>query len=158
MPVRSFSIRAGAGSASRQRGWATRIEIGYFLTRPGHGDELRYRSTLRGAFTLTTAGTRTTLAGAVAEHAFAYRRPRPGAPARLVDERTGQRVRTFRYAAVRRPALTVSGSEHLGLPESVPQLDSIDRCLGWFGGGRARCRSPPRSPLLSCGRRAHGQP
>ena len=123
---------AGALALTRAGERASRIEIGYFLTRSGHGDELRYRSTLRDAFTLTTGGTRTTLAGA-AEDAFAYRRPRPRAPARLVDERTGQRVRTFGYAGVRRSALTVSGSEHLGLPESFPQLDSVEVCLGWFG-------------------------
>jgi short subunit dehydrogenase-like uncharacterized protein len=124
---------AGALALTRAGERASRIEIGYFLTRSGHGDELRYRSTLSDAFTLTTGGTRTTLAGAAAEDAFAYRRPRPRAPARVVDERTGQRVRTFGYAGVRRSALTVSGSEHLGLPEAFPQLDSVDVCLGWFG-------------------------
>ena len=34
---------------------------------------------------------------------------------------------------MRRSALSVSGSEHLGLPEAFPQLDSVDVCLGWFG-------------------------
>jgi len=124
---------AGALALTRAGDRASRIEIGYFLTRSGHGDELRYRSTLRDAFTLTTGGTRTTLAGAAAEDAFAYRRPRPGAPARLIDERAGQRIRTFHYAGVRRSALTVGGSEHLGLPEAFPQLDSVEVCLGWFG-------------------------
>jgi hypothetical protein len=50
---------------------ARRVEIGYFLTRPGHGDELRYRSTLRDLFTLTTGGTRTTLVLGSADKAFA---------------------------------------------------------------------------------------
>ena len=36
---------------------ARRVEIGYFVTRSGHGDELLYRSTLRDAFTLTTGAT-----------------------------------------------------------------------------------------------------
>jgi short subunit dehydrogenase-like uncharacterized protein len=112
---------------------ARRIEVGYFLTRSGHGDELRYRSTLRDAFTLTTGSTRSTLVGSAAEDAFAYRRPRPGAPARLVDERTGKRVRTFRHAGTKRAALTVAGSEHLGLPEVFSQLESVDVCMGWFG-------------------------
>ncbi|HEV8164644.1 MAG TPA: hypothetical protein VGR74_09380, partial [Actinomycetota bacterium] len=124
---------AGALALTRAGERARRIEVGYFPTRSGHGDELRYRSTLGDAFTLTTGGTRTTLVGAAAENAFAYRRPRPGAPARLVDERTGKRVHTFDYAGVRRSALTVAGSEHLGLPEAFPQLDSVDVCLGWFG-------------------------
>jgi short subunit dehydrogenase-like uncharacterized protein len=124
---------AGALALTRAGERAHRIEVGYFLTRSGHGDELRYRSTLRDAFTLTTGGTRTTLVGSAAEDAFAHRRPRPGAPARLVDERTGKRVRTFHYAGVRRSALTIGGSEHLGLPEVFPQLDSVDVCMGWFG-------------------------
>ena len=124
---------AGALALTRAGERASQVEIGYFLTRSGHGDELRYRSTLRDAFTLTTGGTRTTLAGSTGEDAFAYRRPRPGAPAGLVSERIGKRVRTFRYAGVRRPALTVGGSEHLGLPEAFPQLDSVNVCLGWFG-------------------------
>ena len=124
---------AGALALMRAGERARRIEIGYFLTRSGHGDELRYRSTLRDVVTLTTGGTRTTLVGSAAEDAFAYRRPRPGAPARLVDERAGARVRTFRYAGMTRAALTVAGSEHLGLPEVFPQLESVDVCLGWFG-------------------------
>jgi hypothetical protein len=124
---------AGALALTRAGERARRIEVGYFLTRSGHGDELRYRSTLRDAFTLTTGGTRTTLVASAAEDAFAYRRPRPRAPARLVEERTGKRVRTFSYAGMKRAALTVAGSEHLGLPEVFPQLDSVDVCLGWFG-------------------------
>ena len=124
---------AGALALTRAGERARRIEVGYFLTRSGHGDELRYRSTLRDAFTLTTGGTRTTLVASAAEAAFAYRRPRPGAPAGLVEERTGKRVHIFGYAGVRRSALTVAGSEHLGLPEAFPQLDSVDVCLGWFG-------------------------
>jgi hypothetical protein len=124
---------AGALALTRAGERARRIEVGYFLTRSGHGEELRYRSTLRDAFTLTTGGTRTTLVGAAAEDAFAYRRPHPGAPARLVEERTGKRVHSFGYAGRNRAALTVAGSEHLGLPEAFPELDSVDVCLGWFG-------------------------
>ncbi|MFI2671777.1 hypothetical protein ACH5AU_19875 [Streptomyces albidoflavus] len=59
------------------------VEIGYFLTRAGRGDEVRYRSTLRDAWTLTTGGTRASLVGSAVEDAFAYRPPRVGGPARL---------------------------------------------------------------------------
>ena len=124
---------AGALALTQAGEPARRIEVGYFLTRSGHGEELRYRSTLRDAFTMTTGGTRTTLVASAAEDAFAYRRPRPGAPARQVEERTGKRVHSFGYAGVRRAGLTVAGSEHLGLPEAFPQLDSVEVCLGWFG-------------------------
>ena len=124
---------AGALALTRAGERARRIEIGYFLTRSGRGDELRYRSTLRDAFTLTTGGTRATLVGAAADDAFAYRRPRPGSPGVLIDERAGKRLRAFHYAGVRRSAMTVGGSEHLGLPEAFPHLDSVDVYLGWLG-------------------------
>ncbi|MDQ3943873.1 MAG: saccharopine dehydrogenase NADP-binding domain-containing protein [Actinomycetota bacterium] len=141
---------AGALALTRAGERARRIEIGYFLTRSGHGDELRYGSTLRDVFTLSTGGTRTTLVGSAADDAFAYRRPRPGAPARLVDERAGKRVRTFHYAGVKRAAMTVGGSEHLGLPEVFPQLESVDVGLGWFGHWTRpiRTASTLQAPLL----------
>ncbi len=44
------------------------------------------------------------------------------APARLVGERTDKRIHTFRYAGIKSAALTVAGSEHLGLPESLPPI------------------------------------
>jgi short subunit dehydrogenase-like uncharacterized protein len=122
---------AGALALTRAGEQARRIEIGYFITRSSHGGELSYRSTLRDAFTLTTGGTRATLVGAAAEDAFAYRRPRPGSPGILIDERAAKRVRTFRYAGVRRSGMSVGGSEHLGLPEAFPHLDSVDVYLGW---------------------------
>jgi hypothetical protein len=62
---------AGALALTRAGERASRIEIGYFLTRSGHGDELRYRSTLRDAFTLT--------AGARAPR-WPARRPRTRSP------------------------------------------------------------------------------
>ncbi|MFE7190844.1 hypothetical protein [Kitasatospora sp. NPDC057541] len=105
----------------------------YFLTRSGHGDETRYRGTLSDAFTLTTGGTCASLVGSAVEEAFAHRRPRTGGPARLAAEHTGARLLTFRYAGLTRTALTVGGSEHLGLPEAFPHLDSVDVGLGWFG-------------------------
>lgn len=124
---------AGALALTRAGERARHVEIGYFVTRSGHGDELLYRSTLRDAYTLSTGGTRQTLVGAAAEDGFAYRPPRPGVPSRLVDERAAKRVRTFRYAGVKRAAMTVPGSEHLGLPEIFPQLESVEVGLGWLG-------------------------
>ncbi|MFV9452165.1 hypothetical protein ACNJ7E_01610 [Rhodococcus sp. NM-2] len=124
---------AGALALTSAGDRATRMEIGYFLTRAGHGDALRYRSGLRDVFSLTTGGTRKTLVSAAADDAFAYRHPHAGAPARLVDERVGKRVRTFSYAGVNRAAMTVTGSEHLGLPEVFAQLENIDVCMGWLG-------------------------
>lgn len=124
---------AGALALEQAGERACHVEIGYFVTRSGHGNELLYRSTLRDAWTLSTGGTRQTLVGAAAENGFAYRRPRPDARSRLVDERAAKRVLTFRYAGVKRAAMTVPGSEHLGLPEVFPQLESVEVGLGWLG-------------------------
>jgi putative NADH-flavin reductase len=120
--------------ALRQAGEAAhRVEVAYFLTRSGRGDELTYRSTLSDVVRLTTGGTRTTLVAGSVEDALAFRSPRPGSPARLTEERAAKRVRTFRYAGVNRSAMSVGGSEHLGLPEAFPQLEQVDVFLGWFG-------------------------
>jgi hypothetical protein len=42
--------------------------------------------------------------------------------ATLVNEHVGKRVRAFRYASTRGAALSVAGSEHLGLPEVFSQV------------------------------------
>jgi short subunit dehydrogenase-like uncharacterized protein len=124
---------AGALALQKAGERATRVEVGYFLTRSGLGDELQYRSTLRDVYTLTTGGTRATLVAASAENALAYGPTRSGAPAYLHEERAGARVRTFEFAGVKRAAMSVGGSEHLGLPESFPQLQAVDVYLGWLG-------------------------
>ncbi len=124
---------AGALALTRAGERARHVETGYFITRSGHGDELRYRSTLRDAYTLTTGGTRQTLVAAAAEDGFAYRSPQPWASACVVDERAGKRVRTFYYGGVKRTAMTVPGTEHLGLPEVFPRLESVEVGLGWLG-------------------------
>ena len=88
---------AGALALDRAGEDARRIEVGYFLTRSGRGDEVRYR------------------------------RPR------LVDERAAKRVLAFHYAGIKRTAMTVGSSEHLGLPAAFPRLDSAEVGLGWLG-------------------------
>lgn len=109
---------AGALALTKAGERARHVEIGYFLTRAGRGDEVRYRSTLRDAWTLTTGGTRASLVGSAVEDAFAYRPPRDGGPARLTHGHAGARLLSFHQAGVTRRALTVGGSEHLGLPET----------------------------------------
>ncbi|WP_405523491.1 hypothetical protein [Streptomyces canus] len=49
---------------------------------------------------------------------------------RAVDERAAKRVRTFHHGGVKRTAMTVRGTEHLGLPEAFPQLESVEVGLG----------------------------
>lgn len=86
------------------------------------------------------------------------RRPHAGAPARLIDERVGKRVRTFRLAGLNRTAMTIAGSEHLGLPEVFPQLESVDVYMGWFGRWTLPVRAvatlsrPPRANTVGAGR------
>ncbi|MFI1314726.1 hypothetical protein ACH4TS_32020 [Streptomyces albidoflavus] len=109
---------AGALALTKAGERARHVEIGYFLTRAGRGDEVRYRSTLRDAWTLTTGGTRASLVGSAVEDAFAYRPPRDGGPARLTHGHAGARLLSFHQAGVTRRALTVGGSEHLGLRET----------------------------------------
>jgi short subunit dehydrogenase-like uncharacterized protein len=124
---------AGALAVDKAGRHARHVEIGYFITRSGHGDELLYRSTLRDAYTLTTGGTRQTLVAAAAEDGFAYRPSHPGSPPHLADERAAKRVRTFHYVGVKRATMTVPGTEHLGLPEVFPQLESVEVGLGRLG-------------------------
>ncbi len=111
---------SGALALTRAGERTRRIEVGYFLTRSGHGDELRYRSTLRDAFTLTTGGPAHHAGRLGGRGRVRLPPPAPGASARLVDEHTGKRVRVFGYAGMNRAAMTVAGSEHLGLPEVFP--------------------------------------
>jgi hypothetical protein len=61
-------------------------------------------------------------------------------------------VRTFRYARTKRAALTVAGSEHLGLPEVFPSWRASMCAWAGSGGGRVRFGRPPRSRHRSCGR------
>jgi hypothetical protein len=124
---------AGALALEKAGPRARRVEIGYFMTRSGHGDELQYRSTLRDAMALTSGGTRATVVATASEPALAFRPRVRGAAAEHFEEPGAKRVRRFEYAGVTRSGASVGGSEHLGLPESYPQLQGVDVYLGWFG-------------------------
>lgn len=124
---------AGALALEKAGPRARRVEIGYFMSRSDRGDELRYRGTLRDAMVLTSGGTRTTVLATASEPALAYRPRVRGGPAELYEEPGAMRVRRFTFAGVTRSGASVGGSEHLGLPESYPQLQGVDVFLGWFG-------------------------
>ncbi|MCZ0985946.1 saccharopine dehydrogenase NADP-binding domain-containing protein [Streptomyces diastatochromogenes] len=68
---------AGALALTRAGERARHVDIGYFITRSGPGDPLRYRSTLRDAWTLTTGNAADT-GRRGGRGGFAYRPPRPG--------------------------------------------------------------------------------
>ncbi|TLG15626.1 saccharopine dehydrogenase [Nocardia cyriacigeorgica] len=88
------------------------IDIGYFATgslRKGlsHGT----RTTMRDGLTLPS--------------------PR-WSGGRLVEARTGSKVRAFDVRGKRKNATLVSGTEVLFLPEDLPTLDSVTVYNGWF--------------------------
>src|SRR4051812_38929931 len=124
---------AGALALEKAGPQARRVEIGYFMTRSGRGDELQYRGTLLDALALTSGGTRATVLATASEEALAFRPRERGGRAELFGEPAGKRLRRFTYAGVTRPAVSVGGTEHLGLPESYPQLQGVEVYLGWFG-------------------------
>jgi short subunit dehydrogenase-like uncharacterized protein len=90
---------------------AVRVDIGYFTP---------------GRFA-TSGGTRASAAGVVFEPGFAWR------GGRLVAERQGARVRSFRVRTANRPAVSISSSEHLALPRLQPGLREVGVYLGTFG-------------------------
>lgn len=96
-----------AGLALREAPDAARVEVGYFIDRPG-----------------TSGGTRASIAGMLFESGFALR---GGA---LVDERAGARLRRFDVAGATRAGVSIPASEQLALPRSYPNLREIDVFLG----------------------------
>jgi short subunit dehydrogenase-like uncharacterized protein len=89
---------------------ATQVDVGYFSAR------------MR-----PSGGTLASLLGASRAPHFAWR------DGRLVTERAGARVARFNLGGPHAEALSIGGSEHLGLPASYPQLRSVGTYLGWFG-------------------------
>lgn len=146
---------AGALAISQADGAARHVEIGYFLLSGSH--DLQRVASLRDSIRLTTGATHASLVGVVAEPSFAYRRSSAG-PWKLRAEISALRLRRFRLYGVTRSAITVGGSEHFGLPQSFPELVSVDVHLGWFAGWSRAVQVLSRTcgPLLGSdiGRRA----
>ena len=90
---------------------AARIDIGYFTP---------------GRFTVS-GGTRASAAGVILEPGFAWR------SGRIVAERQGARVRSFRVRSSNKPAVSISSSEHFALPRLDPSLRDVGVYLGTFG-------------------------
>src|SRR3954449_3550326 len=92
---------------------AVRVDIGYYALG---------MTTQSG-----TSGTRASLVGASLDEGHAFR---DGA---LRTVRTAERVRSFPVRDKERPAVSVGGAEHLGLPAAYPRLREVNVYLGWFG-------------------------
>ncbi|MGW4399346.1 saccharopine dehydrogenase family protein [Amycolatopsis nivea] len=105
-------ILAGALAAQEAGDDVRSLEIGYFATGP------LYRG--------LSQGTRTTMRDGMTLPSLRWR------GRRLVEERTGSRVRTFPVRGRSKPAFLVSGTEVLFLPGNFPSLDEVTVYNGWF--------------------------
>jgi short subunit dehydrogenase-like uncharacterized protein len=94
---------------------AVRVDVGYFVTGAGSG------------LSSFSGGTKASLAGVVAEPAFAFR---DGA---LRTVRSADRLRKFTLRGRELAAVTVGATEHYGLPATHPRLREVNAYLGWFG-------------------------
>src|SRR3954447_19834159 len=86
---------------------ATRVAIGYYLVGGGGAGAM-------------SGGTRASAAGVFLEPSFAWR------GGRIVTERSGARVRTFRVGGRSRKGLSAGSTEHYALPASFPGLRDVD--------------------------------
>jgi short subunit dehydrogenase-like uncharacterized protein len=108
---------AGAMALADAGAAASRVHVGYFTTGPFQ----------------PSSGTRATAlaSGLSAHHRFV--------DGRLRSERPLARRRVFRFEGRELPALSMGGSEQIGLPRLAPNLREVGVYLGWFGRlGRAR--------------------
>jgi short subunit dehydrogenase-like uncharacterized protein len=107
------ALRGEAGGAAGDQGSAERVDVGYYALGAGPGALSR--------------GTRASMVGIALEPGFAFR------AGRLRSVRSAERVREFTVRGRPRPALSVGGAEHFGLPAAYGQLREVNVYLGWFG-------------------------
>lgn len=140
-----------AGWLAAQRGGpdTAAVEVGYFMRRaddtaPAAGSGRK--NPLAELTATTTGGTRASLIKVLGDPSFAYRADAAD-PFGLIRQNSGAGLVEFTDDTGRvRPAITVGGSEHLGLPEVLPGLRAVDVGLGWFG---AASRAVHRMSRLS---------
>jgi short subunit dehydrogenase-like uncharacterized protein len=103
-----------AGLALKDAGEdATHVRVGYFVTGRLTGSAL-------------SGGTRASLMG-VMDDGFARR------DGILVRERPGVRFKEFSVAGRKRAGISLGASEHFAVPQSFPQVATVEAYLGWFG-------------------------
>jgi short subunit dehydrogenase-like uncharacterized protein len=117
LPAMGYDYVPGAlaGALALEQGAeaAVRVDVGYYALG---------MTTQSGS-----AGTRASLVGASLDEGHAFR------DGSLRSVRTAERVRSFPVAGKDRPAVSVGGAEHLGLPAAYPRLREVNVYLGWFG-------------------------
>jgi short subunit dehydrogenase-like uncharacterized protein len=101
---------AGALALEEAGEAAVRVDVGYYAFGAG-----------------PSSGTRASAAGILVEPSHAFRE----GSLRLV--RTAERVRSFAVRGTDRPAISLGGAEHFGLPAWNPRLREVNVYLGWFG-------------------------
>ena len=104
---------AGALALEAAGDAAVRVDVGYYA--------------LGGGAASLSRGTKASLAGVALDPAFAFR------GGRIVTVRSAERVRSFAVRGKDRPAISVGGAEHFGLPAAYPRLREVNVYLGWFG-------------------------
>jgi short subunit dehydrogenase-like uncharacterized protein len=106
---------AGALALDRAGPRAVAVRTGYFFTGS---------SSIKGA---AYGGTMASLAGIMLEPGFAWR------GGRIVTERAARTVGSFSSREKTYTGVSVSASEHFGLPAVHPGLREVEVMLGWFG-------------------------
>jgi short subunit dehydrogenase-like uncharacterized protein len=112
-----------------------RVDVGYLLTG---------RLGLRSA----SSGSIASIGGLLLEPGFAWR------GGRMVAERNAARVGAVPVRGRRRPAVSIGGTEHFGLPRIAPTLQEVNVYLGGFG--RLAYAAPATSALASLAARLPG--
>ena len=127
-----------AGWLAAQRGGpaTAAVEVGYFMRRADGADPDAgggRKNPLAELTATTTGGTRASLIKVLGDPSFAFRADAAD-PFGLTRQNSGAGLVEFTDERGRvRPAITVGGSEHFGLPEVLPGLRAVDVGLGWFG-------------------------
>jgi short subunit dehydrogenase-like uncharacterized protein len=92
---------------------AVRVDVGYYALGAGSAT--------------ASPGTRRSMVGATLGDSYAWRN------GTLRTVRPAERVRAFTVKGKERPAISVGGAEHFGLPAVFPGLREVNVYLGWFG-------------------------
>jgi hypothetical protein len=102
---------AGALALEQAGPAAVRVDVGYYALGGG----------------AASAGTKASGVGVLLDPTYTFR------DGRLRPARSGAGVRSFTVAGRPRPAISIGGAEHFGLPAAYRDLREVNVYLGWFG-------------------------
>jgi short subunit dehydrogenase-like uncharacterized protein len=101
---------------------AVRVDVGYYAFGAG-----------------ISSGTRRSAVSVMLDDGYEFR------DGNVRTARIAARVRSFGVRGKDRPAVSIGGSEHFGLPAAYPRLREVNVYLGWFG----RLAQPIRAATLA---------